>query len=80
MAARRTTGAGAGAGRESRVRSRQGEDQAKQQAAQAAQGESGGMGMADALGIVTFVVLVVGFVLMDRYLGTNFNTGLFFTT
>lgn len=73
MAARRTTGAGAG--RESKVRSRASSaDSAPTQAT----GE-GGMGFADAVTIATTVMLLVAFVLMDKVLGDHFNVGMFFT-
>lgn len=75
MAARRN--AGAATGRDSRVRSRQGEAAAEQTAAPAAEG--GGLGFTDALILGTTVLLLAAFVMMDKVLGVHFNTGMFFT-
>jgi hypothetical protein len=71
MAARRTT---VTTTRESRVRSRQGEDKTVVAAT------PGGMGFADAVVIGTTILLVVAFVMMDKYLGMHFGKGLFFAT
>ncbi|MFO1009648.1 MAG: hypothetical protein U1F29_06240 [Planctomycetota bacterium] len=73
MAARRTTGAAAG--RDSKVRSRAGGEDKAQAAAPA----EGGMGFVDAVTIGTTVMMVVAIVLMDKYLGEHFNSGMFFT-
>lgn len=73
MAARRTTGAGAG--RDSRVRSRA---SAGDEAPAQAQAE-GGMGFADAITIGTTILLIAAFVMMDKVLGDHFNVGMFFT-
>jgi hypothetical protein len=73
MAARRN--AGAATGRDSRVRSRQGEA-AEQPAAAAAEG--GGLGFTDALILGTTVLLLAAFVMMDKVIGVHFGGGLFF--
>jgi hypothetical protein len=42
--------------------------------------KSGGLGIAEAMGIVTFLLLLAAIVLMDKYLGAAFNQGMFFKT
>lgn len=71
MAARRTTGAGAG--RESKVRSRAtAEEQSPAPAA------PGGMGFVDAVTIATTLLLIAAILMMDKVLGEHFATGMFF--
>jgi hypothetical protein len=74
MAARRN--AGAATGRDSRVRSRQGEES---KTAVVVVEERPGLGFTDALILGTTVLLIAAFVMMDKVLGVHFNGGLFFT-
>lgn len=73
MAARRN--AGAATGRDSRVRSRQGEE-AKSTVVVVE--EQRGLGFADALILGTTVLLIAAFVMMDKVLGVHFGGGMFF--
>lgn len=59
--------------RESRVRSRAGEP-----AEGTVVAEPSGMGFADVLAIVTTVLLLAAWIMMDKYRGTHFGEGMFF--
>lgn len=69
----RSSGKKAGAGRQAK---------SKKKAAPVAEvevvEETGGMGIDDAIPIVTGVILIVAFVLVDYVLGTDYHRGLFF--
>lgn len=37
-----------------------------------------GMGLGDAMGIVSFLLLIAAIILMDKFLGQHYGTGMFF--
>lgn len=74
MAARRSERtATAPAGRESRATSRMADG-----SDEAAEAPKAGMGLGDAMGIVTFLLLISAIVLTDKLLGEHYGTGMFF--
>jgi hypothetical protein len=74
MATRKTTTTKTTTTRESRVRSRAGDAPAEG----AVVVEEGGMSFPEVLAIVTTVLLLAAWIMMDKYRGGHFGEGMFF--